>query len=60
MIVYVWFVFGYFIAFVVVHTGVLLLAAIELRRYALRSNASNMRRTLRSPLAPLISVLVPA
>ncbi len=60
MIVYVWFVFGYFIAFVVVHTGVLLLAAVELRRYALRSNASNMRRTLRSPLAPLISVLVPA
>ncbi len=60
MILYIWFVLGFFIAFVIVHTAVLLFAAVELRRYALRSNASNMRRTLRSPLAPLISVLVPA
>ena len=60
MIIYVWFVLLYFIAFVVVHTVVLLLAVAELRRYALRSDASDMRRILRSPLAPPISILVPA
>jgi cellulose synthase/poly-beta-1,6-N-acetylglucosamine synthase-like glycosyltransferase len=60
MIIYVWFVLLYFIAFVVIHTVVLLLAAAELRRYALRSDASDMRRILRSPLAPPISILVPA
>ena len=60
MIIYVWVVFGYFIAFAAVHTGLLVLAGIELRRYSTRVSASNLRCTLRSPLAPRISVLVPA
>lgn len=60
MIVYVWLIFGYFVAFAVVHTGLLILAAVELGRYSTRVSASNLRRTLRSPLAPRISVLVPA
>jgi len=60
MIVYLWFVFGFFIAFSIVHSGLLVLAAIELRRYAARSSAATLRRALRSPLAPAIAVLVPA
>jgi len=60
VIVYIWFVLGYFLAFVIVHTVVLILAGVELRRYALRSDPSYVRRMLHSPLAPLISVLVPA
>jgi cellulose synthase/poly-beta-1,6-N-acetylglucosamine synthase-like glycosyltransferase len=60
MIFYVWFVFGFFTAFVIVNTGVLLLAAGELRRYAIHTSASGLRRALRSPLTPAISVLVPA
>jgi cellulose synthase/poly-beta-1,6-N-acetylglucosamine synthase-like glycosyltransferase len=60
MIGYVWFISAFFVAFVVVHTGVLIAAAAELRRYAARMNASSSRRMLRSPVVPGISVLVPA
>jgi cellulose synthase/poly-beta-1,6-N-acetylglucosamine synthase-like glycosyltransferase len=51
--------FCYFIAFITVHTAVLILAALELARYTSRSNARDLRRLIRSPLAPPISVLVP-
>ena len=60
MIAYIWFVSGFFIAFVVVHTSVLIFAAVGLRRYATRVKVNNPRRALRSPLAPRISILVPA
>lgn len=56
---YLWFVFGFFVAFVVVQTVVLSLAGVELRRYVSRARTTNLRVTLRSPLAPSISVLVP-
>jgi cellulose synthase/poly-beta-1,6-N-acetylglucosamine synthase-like glycosyltransferase len=60
MIVYVWFVFGFFIAFSVVHSCLLVAAAVELRRYAARVSPTHLRRALRSPFAPAIAVLVPA
>jgi cellulose synthase/poly-beta-1,6-N-acetylglucosamine synthase-like glycosyltransferase len=60
VIAYTWFVSGFFIAFVAVHTSVLVFAAVGLRRYATRVNAWNLRRAVRSPLAPRISILVPA
>jgi cellulose synthase/poly-beta-1,6-N-acetylglucosamine synthase-like glycosyltransferase len=60
VIFYMWFVLAYFAAFVAVHTLVLALAAVELRRYVSRGRAANLRVTLRSPLAPSIAVLVPA
>ncbi|HLQ52647.1 MAG TPA: glycosyltransferase family 2 protein, partial [Streptosporangiaceae bacterium] len=60
MIVYTWFVCGFFVAFIAVNAMLLVLAAVELHRYAARSNSSAVRRTLRSPLAPPIAVLVPA
>jgi cellulose synthase/poly-beta-1,6-N-acetylglucosamine synthase-like glycosyltransferase len=60
MIVYMWVVGGFFVAFVTVHTSLLIMAAFSLRRYVSRASMSGLRRTLRSPLAPPISVLVPA
>jgi cellulose synthase/poly-beta-1,6-N-acetylglucosamine synthase-like glycosyltransferase len=60
VIAYVWFVAVFFIAFAVVHTFVLIMAAAELRRYTSTVNESSRRRILRSPLAPRISILVPA
>jgi len=60
VIVYTWFVCGFFVAFIAVNAMLLVLAAVELHRYAARSNSSAARRTLRSPLAPPIAVLVPA
>jgi cellulose synthase/poly-beta-1,6-N-acetylglucosamine synthase-like glycosyltransferase len=48
------------VAFIAVNALLLVLAAVELHRYAARSNSSAARRTLRSPLAPPIAVLVPA
>jgi cellulose synthase/poly-beta-1,6-N-acetylglucosamine synthase-like glycosyltransferase len=60
VIAYMWFVLAYFAAFVAVHTLVLALAAVELRRYVSRGRTANLRVTLRSPLAPSIAVLVPA
>ena len=60
MIAYVWFVSGFFVAFATVHTFVLVMAAIQLRRYSASVSATSLRRMLRSPLAPRISILVPA
>lgn len=60
MIAYTWFVSGFFVAFVAVNTFVLAMAAVALRRYTASVNATSLRRMLRSPLAPRISVLVPA
>jgi cellulose synthase/poly-beta-1,6-N-acetylglucosamine synthase-like glycosyltransferase len=57
---YAEFITGFFVAFVLVHTALLVLAAFELRRAVTRASVSGLRRTLRSPLAPPISVLVPA
>ena len=51
---------AYFVAFAVVHTGLLLLAWRQLRRAARAASAPALRRTVRSPLAPPISILVPA
>jgi len=60
MIVYVVFVIGFFITFVIVNTAVLALAGTALRRHTSSASLSSMRRVLRSPLTPPISVLVPA
>ena len=60
MSVYITFVLVYFLAFVVFHTGLLVLAAIELRRHLGRTSLVVLRRTIRSPLAPPVSILVPA
>lgn len=60
MIVYGWFIFSFFMAFIALHTTLLILAAFELRDYTARTNSSALRRMLRSPLAPPISVIVPA
>ncbi|HET7012461.1 MAG TPA: glycosyltransferase [Streptosporangiaceae bacterium] len=53
-------VFAFFVAFLVVHTGLLIAAEIELHRYAVRTKAIGLRQRVRSPLAPPISILVPA
>lgn len=60
MTVYVYFVIAYFVAYMVVHAAILILAALEIRRYSARLLESNLRRTIRSPLAPGISLIVPA
>ena len=57
---YLWFVFGFSVAFVLVNSLILILAGAEVRRYTARGQAANLRVTLRSPLAPSISILVPA
>ena len=56
----VWAVFAYFILFAVFHAALLVLAAVSINRYAGRQLRSRMRRTVRSPLTPPISILVPA
>ena len=60
MKVYVLLVFVYFLAFAAFHAWLLVLAAIELVRALGRTSAVAVRRSIRSPLAPPISVLVPA
>jgi cellulose synthase/poly-beta-1,6-N-acetylglucosamine synthase-like glycosyltransferase len=60
MIIYGYFLFTFFLVFVIIHTVLLVLAAISMKRYAARQHSSAMRRALRSPLAPPVSVLVPA
>jgi cellulose synthase/poly-beta-1,6-N-acetylglucosamine synthase-like glycosyltransferase len=60
VIIYTWLVAGFFVAFVAVNGLLLACAAVEVRRYSARSSSSALRRTLRSPLAPPIAVLVPA
>ena len=60
MIFYTWAFFAFFVAFVALHSALLLLSAAELRRYAARASSSASRLMLRSPLAPPITVIVPA
>jgi cellulose synthase/poly-beta-1,6-N-acetylglucosamine synthase-like glycosyltransferase len=60
VIVYIWIVFAYFIAYATVHAVMLVLAALEMERYSGRLLGATLRRTIRSPLAPGISVIVPA
>jgi cellulose synthase/poly-beta-1,6-N-acetylglucosamine synthase-like glycosyltransferase len=54
------FLFAYFVVFSVFHAWLLVMAAVDLRRYSRKVVIANLRRTVRSPLAPPISVLVPA
>lgn len=60
MTVYSWALVGFFLAYVALYSALLLLSAVELRRYTARASSSALRRMLRSPLAPPISVIVPA
>ena len=60
MSVYLALTAAYFVAFVIVHSGLLVLAGAQLRRAARSASAPALRRTVRSPLAPPISILVPA
>jgi cellulose synthase/poly-beta-1,6-N-acetylglucosamine synthase-like glycosyltransferase len=60
MTVYVVFVLGYFLAFAAVHAVLLALAVADVRRYRGRHLHSSLRRTVRSPLAPPISIIAPA
>jgi cellulose synthase/poly-beta-1,6-N-acetylglucosamine synthase-like glycosyltransferase len=54
------FLFAYFVVFSVFHAWLLVMAGLDLRRYSRNVVIANLRRTVRSPLAPPISVLVPA
>jgi len=60
MTVYVLLVFAYFLVFAAVHAGLLVLAVVEVRRYRGRLLHSSLRRAVRSPLAPPISIIAPA
>ncbi len=60
MTVYVAFVTVYFVVFAVFHSWLLAMAGIETRRHTGRLRETSLRRTVRSPLTPPISILVPA
>jgi cellulose synthase/poly-beta-1,6-N-acetylglucosamine synthase-like glycosyltransferase len=60
MSVFVSIVFAYFIAFAVFFGWLLVMAAVEVRHYTSSFRVVNLRRTVRSPLAAPISILVPA
>lgn len=60
MIVFSYLVVGFFAAFVLVNSLVLVLAGIQVRRYVASTSSSALRRMLRSPLTPPVSILVPA
>jgi cellulose synthase/poly-beta-1,6-N-acetylglucosamine synthase-like glycosyltransferase len=60
MTVFVAFVFVYFLAYSALQAGLLVLSGREMNRYASRLLASSLRRAVRSPLAPAVSILVPA
>jgi cellulose synthase/poly-beta-1,6-N-acetylglucosamine synthase-like glycosyltransferase len=60
MIVYTWALVGFFVGYVALYSVLLLLSAAELRRHAARASSSALRWMLRSPLAPPITVIVPA
>lgn len=60
MTVYVTFVTVYFVAFATFHAWLLAMAAIETRRHTGRLRETSLHRTIRSPLTPPISILVPA
>jgi cellulose synthase/poly-beta-1,6-N-acetylglucosamine synthase-like glycosyltransferase len=57
---FVAFIFAYFILFAAFHGFLLVMAWRELRRHGRDVVAANLRRTVRSPLSPPISILVPA
>lgn len=59
MNVYVTLVFVYFLLFAGLHAILLVLGALEINRYG-QQLESSLRLTVRSPLAPPISILVPA
>jgi cellulose synthase/poly-beta-1,6-N-acetylglucosamine synthase-like glycosyltransferase len=60
MMIYGWFVLAFFGAFVAVHTALLVLGAQELHHYTGGRSAGGLRRIKRSPLAPGITIVVPA
>jgi len=50
----------YFLVFAAFHGWLLVMAGFETRRHTGRLRETSLRRTIRSPLAPPISILVPA
>jgi cellulose synthase/poly-beta-1,6-N-acetylglucosamine synthase-like glycosyltransferase len=58
--VYLLVVLSYFLLFAACHAALLVLAAVSTARSQRRLVATSLRRTIRSPLAPPVSVLVPA
>jgi cellulose synthase/poly-beta-1,6-N-acetylglucosamine synthase-like glycosyltransferase len=60
MTVYVAFVSVYFVVFALFHAWLLVMAAVETRRHTGRLRETSLRQTVRSPLTPPISILVPA
>jgi cellulose synthase/poly-beta-1,6-N-acetylglucosamine synthase-like glycosyltransferase len=60
MNVYVAIVFVYFLVFALFHAVLLVLANLAINHYTGLLVGSSLRRTVRSPLAPAISILVPA
>src|SRR5947207_13608270 len=57
---YVVFVSAYFVVFALFHAWLLVMARFEIRRHASRYRQHSLRAAIRSPLAPPISILVPA
>ncbi len=60
MTLYVAFVTVYFVVFATFHAWLLAMSAIETRRHTGRLRETSLRSTIRSPLTPPISILVPA
>lgn len=60
MRVYINVIFVYFLVYAAFHAWLLVMARFELRRHVGATRILNLRRTIRSPLAPPISILVPA
>ncbi|MHB1595010.1 MAG: glycosyltransferase family 2 protein [Streptosporangiaceae bacterium] len=60
MIAYSYLVVGFFALFVLVNSVILALAGVQVRRYVTSTSDSALRRMLRSPLTPPVSILVPA
>jgi cellulose synthase/poly-beta-1,6-N-acetylglucosamine synthase-like glycosyltransferase len=60
MTIYVAAVTIYFVVFAAFHGWLLVMAGFETRRHTGRLRETSLRRTIRSPLAPPISILVPA
>jgi cellulose synthase/poly-beta-1,6-N-acetylglucosamine synthase-like glycosyltransferase len=60
MTIYIYFVTVYFVVFAAFHSWLLVMAGIETRRHTGRLRETSLRRTIRSPLTPPISILVPA
>ena len=60
MNIFVFAVFVYFVVFALFHAMLLLLAGVSINRYVGIQLRSQIRRTVRSPLTPAISILVPA